>query len=303
MVPIVAEADAFAATAAAFADARQAEAAGAERVADGVAPHVAAGAHRIVAERIVATPRSRRCVRIAARAGVEQADHAELGRFAERRLASDVRIGVVLRTLDAEAMARLFGVGVTHRALFALGARTGAAFFVVGVGLGDLLGLLLLLLALGSGVKVLLDQVLLIAAQAVFVGEAHRRDEERHRRDEADVREQREADVEQRVEVGVGEKPVDERLAGGDRGHLEHEAVDLHARLAARRESDICCAPESSAQGCVRPLRTASSSVILGWPGISTVPRARGRMTKLIVPWSASTMGARVVPSFSDGMK
>ena len=40
----VAEADAFAATAAAFADAGEAEAARAERVADRVAPHVAAGA-------------------------------------------------------------------------------------------------------------------------------------------------------------------------------------------------------------------------------------------------------------------
>ena len=53
----VAEADAFAATAAAFADAGETEAARAERVADGVAPHVAAGAHRIVAERVVTTPR------------------------------------------------------------------------------------------------------------------------------------------------------------------------------------------------------------------------------------------------------
>src|SRR5205814_7626638 len=42
------EADAFAATAAAFADARQAEPACTERVADRIAPHVAAGAHRVV---------------------------------------------------------------------------------------------------------------------------------------------------------------------------------------------------------------------------------------------------------------
>ena len=62
----VAEADAFAATAAAFADAGEAETAGAERVADRVAPHVAAGAERVVAERVVASPRSRRRVRIAA---------------------------------------------------------------------------------------------------------------------------------------------------------------------------------------------------------------------------------------------
>src|SRR5438874_988601 len=48
-----AEADAFAATAAAFADAGEAEAAGAERLADLIAPHVAARAQRIVAERIV----------------------------------------------------------------------------------------------------------------------------------------------------------------------------------------------------------------------------------------------------------
>ena len=47
-------------------------------VADLVAPHVAAGAERIVAERVVAAPRRGRRVRIAAGAGVEQADHAEL---------------------------------------------------------------------------------------------------------------------------------------------------------------------------------------------------------------------------------
>ena len=160
-----AEADALAATAAAFADAGEAEAAGAERVADLVAPHVAARAQRIVAERVVAAPGRGRRVGIAAGAGVEQADHAELGRVAERRLARDVRIRVVLRALHAVAVAGGLGVRVAHRALFALGARAGAALLVVGVVLGDLLGLLLLLLLLGGGLEVLLDQVLLIAIE------------------------------------------------------------------------------------------------------------------------------------------
>ena len=91
-------------------------------------------------------------------------------------------------------------------------------------------------------------RILLIAAQAFIVGQAHRRNEERHRGDEADVREQREADVEERVEVGVGEEPVHERLARGDRGDLEDEAVDLHARLAARGERHLLRAGELGAR-------------------------------------------------------
>ena len=51
------------------------------------------------------------------------------------------------------------------------------------------------------------------------------------------------------------------------------------------------------------PWFTAIQVPIFGWPGISIVPRARGRITKLIEPWSASTIGARVVPIFSEGMK
>src|SRR6185436_9296911 len=100
-----AEADTLAAATAAFADAGEAKAAGAERLADVVAPHVATRTQRIVAERVIAAPGRGRGVRIAAGAGVEQADHAELGRVAERSGASDVRIGVVGRALHAVAVA------------------------------------------------------------------------------------------------------------------------------------------------------------------------------------------------------
>ena len=115
-----------------------------------------------VPHRVVATPGSGRRVRIAAGARVEQADHAELGCIAERRLARDVRIRVVGRTGNAVAVARELGVRVAHRTLFALGAGSGAALLVVGVVLGDLLGLLLLHLLFGGGVEVLLDEVTLL---------------------------------------------------------------------------------------------------------------------------------------------
>src|SRR5512132_1806942 len=134
-----AEADAFAATAAAFADTGEAEAAGAERVADVSAPHVAASAERIVTERLVTTPRRGGRVGIAAGAGVEETDHAELRSVTERRGACDVRIGVVGRSLHAVAVASGLGVGVTHGTLFTLGARAGTALLVVGGVVGDLL--------------------------------------------------------------------------------------------------------------------------------------------------------------------
>src|SRR5258708_38236327 len=103
----------------------------------------------------------------------EKSDHAEFSCLAKRRLASDVRIGIVLRALNAEAMARLFGVRVTHRAFFTRGSRSRAALFVVGVGFGALLGVFLLLLAVGGGVEVLLDQGLRIAGRARVGGPAH----------------------------------------------------------------------------------------------------------------------------------
>ena len=73
------EADAFTSTATTFADTRQTEPTGAKRIADRIAPHVAAGAHRVIAERVVATPGGRRRVRITTSTRVEEADHAEFG--------------------------------------------------------------------------------------------------------------------------------------------------------------------------------------------------------------------------------
>ena len=61
---------------------------------------------------------------------------------------------------------------------------------------GDLLGLLLFLLALGGGVQHLLHEKELIAVDRFRVVAAHRRHEERHRGDDADVEEEREADAE-----------------------------------------------------------------------------------------------------------
>src|SRR5690606_10564313 len=228
-----AEADTLAATTATFTGARQTEAAGAGGVANLIAPHVAASAHLVHAERGVATPGRRRCVWIAGRARVQQADHAELLSFTQRSLAGDVRIGVVLGALHRVALVRRLGGGVAHRAFFALGARTRSTFLVVGVVLGDLLGLLFLLLALGRGVEVLLDQIELILVDVLVVGQPERRDEERHRRDDAGVREERQAEVHRDRPVHAGGDAFLHRLAGVDGGDLEHEALHLDARLGA----------------------------------------------------------------------
>src|SRR4029079_8683775 len=117
--PDRAEAEAFAAAAAPFADAGEAQAARAVRVADRGAPLVAARAHRVVAERVVAAPRRGGGVRIAARAAVEHADHPELGRVAQRDLPRDVRVRVVARALDAVAVVVARRARRPHRALFA----------------------------------------------------------------------------------------------------------------------------------------------------------------------------------------
>src|SRR5262249_34985718 len=151
---------------------------------DLIAPHVAAGAQRIVAKRIVTPPRRRRRIGITTGTRVEQTDHAELGCVAQSRLTCDVRIGVVRGALYTVAIAGRLGVGVTHGTLFALGARAGAALFVVGRILGDLLRLLLLHLLFGGGIEILLNEILLVGGDAVLVRHAHWRHEERHRSEE-----------------------------------------------------------------------------------------------------------------------
>ncbi len=237
-----AETDALAATAAALADAREAEPACAERLADVVAPHVAARRERIVAERVVAAPGCRRRVRIAARTGVEQTDHAELGCVAERCLACDVRVSVVRRALNAVAVARELGVGVAHRTLFTLGARARAALLVVGVVVGDLLRLLLLHLLLGRRLQVLLDEVLLIRRDPVLVRAAERRHEERHRREQARVHGQRQARVEQPLRVDL-EVPGD-HASSVARSDLEDQTAQLDLRLRAGRQRELMRARE-----------------------------------------------------------
>src|SRR6185437_15339610 len=215
--------------AATFADAGEAETAGAERITDVVAPHVAAGRERVVPERVIAAPRSGRRVRIAAGARVEEADHAELRRIPEGGLPRDVRVGVVRGPLDTVPVAGLLGVRVAHRPFFALGARAGPALFVVGVVFGDLLGLLLLHLLLGRRVEVLLDQVLLIRRDPVLVRRPERRHEERHGREQAGVHRQGQAGVHQALRVDLEVAGDDAPgVAGRD---LEHETAELHLRL------------------------------------------------------------------------
>ena len=240
----VAEADAFAATAAAFADAGEAETARAERVADRIAPHVAASGERVVAARLFTSPRCRRGVGIAARADVDEADHAELLRFLHRRLAGDVRIRVVLRTLDAVALVHGVGVGVTHGTLFTLRARTGAALGLLGVVVRRLLGLLLFELALGGSVQHLLHQKKLIAIDRLGVVAVHLRHEERHRGDDADVEEERKADEHVRSRLEAREGADGRCLAGVDGAHLERDAraLELHARLRVGREIELVTA-------------------------------------------------------------
>src|SRR5580658_3860557 len=141
----VAEADALTPPAATLADTRQAEAARPERVPDGVAEHVAARALLVLPRRLLAAPRRRGRVRVPAAHRRDEANHAELRGLLESRLLREVRIRIVLGTLDTVLVPAVLRVGVTHRPLFPLGARPGAALLLVGVRLGDLLGLALLL--------------------------------------------------------------------------------------------------------------------------------------------------------------
>src|SRR5690606_11737144 len=146
-----------------FTDARKAESAGAEGIADRVTPHIAARAQRVVAKRGLAPPRSGRRIRVTTSARVQQTDHTELGRLTKRRLACDVRVGIVGRALNAVPLPGIARVRVTHRAFFALRAGTRSTFLVVRVGLGNLLGLDRLLLLLGSSLKVLANETDLFA--------------------------------------------------------------------------------------------------------------------------------------------
>src|SRR4051812_18935258 len=110
-----AEPDAFAAAPAPFADAREAQAPRTERVTDVVAPHVPAGAERVVAKRVVTPPRRRGGAGIAAGPGIDDPDHPEVRSIAQRRHSGDVRIGIVRGPSHTVAIPRRLGVGVPHR--------------------------------------------------------------------------------------------------------------------------------------------------------------------------------------------
>ena len=89
--------------------------------------------------------------------------------------------------------------------------------------------------------------------------EPERRHEERHRGDEADVHEEREADVEQRVACRARE---DARATSGlpalTAATWNTRPLELHLSPWRRTGSANCCAPESSAHGCVLPAAIAS---------------------------------------------
>src|SRR5690606_36024389 len=190
----VAQTDALAATTAAFANAGQTETAGAECVADLVAPHVAACADLVGAERGVAPPGCRGRIRIARCSRVEEADHTELHRLTQRCLTSDVGIRIVLRALNRVPLVRVLGGRVPHGTLLTLGASSGAAFLVVGVFLDDL-GFLLLLLTLCRSVQILLHEIEPILVEILVVRQAERGHEERHRGDEPGVNQERQTEV------------------------------------------------------------------------------------------------------------
>ena len=131
---------------------------------------------------------------------------------------------------------------------------------------------------------------------------SERRHEERHGREQARVHREREAGVEQALRVDL--EVAGDDAPGVARRDLEDEAAELDLGLRPGGQRRSGSAPESSAHGCVLPCSMACCTVILGWPAISMVPVARcGSTTLTEPPRSASTMGARVVPSFSEGMK
>src|SRR5690606_8195615 len=236
--PDIAETDTFASAAATFTDTRETETAGAECVADFVAPHVAASADLVGAERRVAPPRSRRRVRIARRARVEEADHSELHRLAQRSLASNVRIRIVLRPLHRVPLVRSLGGRIPHGTLLTFGARPGAAFLVVRVLLNDL-GFLFLLLTLRGNIEVLLHEVEPILVEILVVRETERRNEEGHRGDEPGVHQERQPEVRGNGPIERGADTLFDRLARVDGRNLEHEPTELDARACTARQSQL----------------------------------------------------------------
>src|SRR6185312_8849888 len=140
----VAEADrAFAGAAAALARADQAEAADAVRFADLRADAAAEHVLRVGAERRV-TPEDRRQVRALLR--LQDADDAGLLRLLLGEHLREVRIGIVLRTLQAIETRLVLAGLLAHLAFFALVALALATGFVVRLLLEPVRNLLFLLL-------------------------------------------------------------------------------------------------------------------------------------------------------------
>ena len=103
-----------------------------------------------------------------------------------------------------------------------------------------------------------------------------RRHEERHRRDEAHVEQEREAGEEEAAgSMSPGSRPATCLPALTALTWKTSEPVELHPRLRAGGSSNSC-APLISATAVRGPSRRGRRSVILPWPGISIVPvRAR----------------------------
>ena len=170
----VAEADALATTAAAFADARKAEAARAERIADGVAEHVAAGALLVLARGLFATPRAP-WARSGSPPPIVEMRPIMPNCAASCRAACLARCGsgLSLGPWTPYLWPVVLRVRVTHRPLLALRRGCRCPLLFVGVGLGDFVGLALLLLALGCGVEQLLHHQDLVAIDVLAVVAAH----------------------------------------------------------------------------------------------------------------------------------
>jgi hypothetical protein len=188
-----------------------------------------------------ASPRGRGRVGISAAHRRDEADHSELRRLLESGLLREVRVGIVLRSLDAVLVTGVLGVGVTHRAFFALGSRPRAALFLVGVRLGDLSRVALLLLALGRRVEQLLHHQDLIPIDVLAVVATHVGHEEREDGHEPHVEQERQPRVQERRRLGRREEPHRDPLARVHGADLEHEraALELHPGLGSRRKLEL----------------------------------------------------------------
>src|SRR5262249_9112549 len=118
-----ADADALVSPAAALADAAEAEPAGAARLVARGAPPVPRLALPVVALHHVTPPHHGRGVAVARDARVDQPDHPEVGRVAERLRLREVDIRVVLRPRDARAAVGPRGRRAALRAAVALRRR------------------------------------------------------------------------------------------------------------------------------------------------------------------------------------